>query len=184
MRRATTFSGYPSNPMVSLPMEDAFEMELGPWAGFSFADAALFFPGRSVGGDSQAIRPASRKKEGEPQKQSNRVLMLGRMRELALYRAEVLRSHGFEVIAPETEEEALSAIAHSNFDVAILSYTLPDSSVRQFAELIRQRCPGCSILAIAQTMQYDRRIEPDSIVLADNGPSELLAALRRLLRGQ
>ena len=106
--------------------------------------------------------------------------MLGRLRELALYRAEVLQHHGFEVTAPATEDETIAAIRQANFDIAILSYTLPDAAVRHFVELIRQHNPDSPILVIAQTAQYDRRIEPDSVVVADKGPAELVTALRRL----
>ena len=127
-------------------------------------------------------RPQSRKDRGGVERTSNRVLMLGRLRELALYRAEVLRHHGFDVTAPATEDEAVDAIQQAHFDIAILSYTLPDAVVRQFVELIRQHNPGAPILVIAQTSRYDRRIEPDSVVVADNGPAELVMALRKLLQ--
>ncbi len=150
----------------------------------SFVDAGLFSSGRPARPDGGVTLPASRKKESARRKPSNRVLMLGRLRELALYRAEVLRHHGFDVLAPANEEETISAIEQGNFDIAILSYTLPDAAVRHFAELIRQHSPDSPILAIAQTMQHDRRIEPDSVVLGDKGPSELVAALHRLLQNR
>lgn len=159
-------------------------MDLGFWTGNSFVDSATFFAGSTAGPGDGVPRGTSRRKESVRRTSPNRILMLGRLRELALYRAEVLRHHGFDVLAPETEEEAMSAIRQGNFDVAILSYTLPDTAVRHFAELIRQGCPDCPILAIAQTAQYDRRIEPDSVVLGDKGPGELVAALRRLLENR
>ncbi len=156
-------------------------MELEFWNKSSLLHTALL-SARTERREPAASRTHLRKKNGRGRKQSNRVLMLGRLRELALYRAEVLHHHGFEVSAPATEAEAVSAIEQGNFDIAILSYTLPDSAVHQFAELIRQRCPDAPILAIAQTTHYDRRIAPDSVVLGDKGPSELVAALRRLLQ--
>lgn len=159
-------------------------MELGFWNEFSFSKETSSFAGRTTEGGDGILRRPSRRQEGMRQKNSNRVLMLGRLRELALYRAEVLQHHGFEVSAPATEAEAISAIEQANFDIAILSYTLPDTAVRHFAELIRQHSPDSPILAIAQTMQYDRRIEPDSVVLGDKGPSELVAALHRLLQNR
>lgn len=158
-------------------------MELGFWNNINLLETP-FLAGRTSERGDRVVRRPSRRQEGVRRKNSNRVLMLGRLRELALYRAEVLHHHGFEVSAPATEAEAVSAIEQGNFDVAILSYTLPDSAVHQFAELIRQRCPDAPILAIAQSTQYDRRIEPDSVVLGDKGPSELVAALHRLLQNR
>lgn len=144
----------------------------------------LIFAGSTRGLSSRRLRPQSRKNDGPVEKIPNRILMLGRLRELALYRAEVLRHHGFEVIAPADEAEAIAAIGQANYDVAIVSYTLSDASVRRFVDLIRDSCPECQVLAIAQTMQYDRLIAPDSVVVADKGPAELVTALRRLLQSR
>jgi hypothetical protein len=128
----------------------------------------LIFAGSTRGLSSRRLRPQSRKNDGPVEKIPNRILMLGRLRELALYRAEVLRHHGFEVIAPADEAEAIAAIGQANYDV----------------DLIRDSCPECQVLAIAQTMQYDRLIAPDSVVVADKGPAELVTALRRLLQSR
>jgi DNA-binding response OmpR family regulator len=127
------------------------------------------------------LRPRSRGQKQLAPKQANRVLMLGSIRELALYRAEVLRHYGFEALTPETVEEATSLIRRGNFDVAVLSYTLPDAAVQQLAQSLREHCPHCPILAIAQTIRPDRRIAPDAVVLAKNGPPDLVTALRKLL---
>ena len=112
----------------------------------------------------------------------NRVLLFGRIRELALYRAEVMRSHGFTVTTPSDREEAIAAIRRGNFDVAILTYTLSSDTVQELAELIREYCPEASVIAISNSKKEDREINPDEIVLADDGPRALIAALRRLTR--
>jgi DNA-binding response OmpR family regulator len=57
--------------------------------------------------------------------------MIGRIRELALYRAEVLRARGFEVATPESQEEAVAAVRKGTFDIAVLTYTP-----------IQRCCPG------------------------------------------
>ena len=111
----------------------------------------------------------------------NRVLMIGRMRELALYRAEVLRVAGFEVLAPETSDEAKAMIEHGDFDVAVLSYTLPSDTVEEMAEHLRDHCPDCPLVAIAETDRVDRRIAPQAIALAAEGPPGLLSALHKVL---
>jgi hypothetical protein len=117
-----------------------------------------------------------------PKTQRNRILLFGRWRELALYRAEVLRSQGFSVTTPDTKEEAVSIIRRGHFDIAILTYTLSSDTVQELAELIREYCADCPLIAISNSHREDREIRPDVTVLADDGPRALLAALRRVTR--
>ena len=108
--------------------------------------------------------------------------MFGRIRELALYRAEVLRDRGFEVATPDSREEAIAGIRKGNFDVAILTYTLPNDIVQELAQLVREHCPECPLIAISNNTRMDREIRPDVMVNADDGPNALIAALRRVTR--
>ncbi|PYX87935.1 MAG: hypothetical protein DMG68_10090 [Acidobacteria bacterium] len=110
----------------------------------------------------------------------NRVLMFGRIRELALYRAAVLRDRGFDVVTPKSREEAIVAIRKGGFDIAILTYTLSNETVQELAELVREYCPGCPLIAISTNPRMDREIAPDAMVNADDGPAALIAALRRV----
>jgi len=108
------------------------------------------------------------------------VLILGRNLELALYRAEVLRSAGHTVAIPKDKNEAIAAIHNSAFDVAIISYTLSSTTVEELAELLRQKAPQTAIISIAAHEWDDRLVEPDEIVLANDGPQALLAAVQRI----
>lgn len=108
--------------------------------------------------------------------------MLGRVRELALYRAEVLRGKGFQVEISVSKDHALELIRRGNYDVVVLSYTLPDDVVRELADEMREYCPDCPIIAIANTGVPDRAIRPDRMVLADQGPAALISALQEILR--
>lgn len=112
----------------------------------------------------------------------NRVLMVGRLRELALYRAEVLRQAGFTVSTPQDEHEALQIMQRGDFDAIVLSYTLPNDMVQQLAESARDYCPDCPIIAITGTSLFDRRIAPDAVAVANDGPGALLSALNRVLQ--
>lgn len=123
--------------------------------------------------------PDTRSKQGTTS--YGRVLLFGKHRELALYRAEVLRHSGFRVVIPRTRQEAIDAVRHGDFDAAILSYTLSAETVEEIAEMVRQHCPTCPLITIAQERTVDRRIDPDVIVLAEDGPPALLTALRRVL---
>jgi DNA-binding response OmpR family regulator len=107
--------------------------------------------------------------------------MVGRIRELALYRAEFLRQAGFTVLIAGDVDEALRILQGRSFDAIVLSYTLPNHIVQYLAELARDHCPDCPVIAIAETRMLDRRIEPDAIAIADDGPAALLAALNRVL---
>ena len=112
----------------------------------------------------------------------NRVLMFGRIRELALYRAEVLSTHGFKVTVPASKADAIAAIRRGGFDVAVFTYTLSSDTVEELAELVRQHCAECRLVTISETRNHDPKIDPDANVVADDGPSALLQALRSLLR--
>ena len=99
----------------------------------------------------------SKQNQLDETKVRNRVLIVGRIRELALYRAEVLRHAGFDVRTPETKEEAMAIIERGNFDVAVLSYSLLSDTVQEMADHVREHCPNCPIVAIAETDRVDRR---------------------------
>ena len=122
------------------------------------------------------------KKQGGAGVNNRKVLLFGRQRELALYRAEVLHQNGYHVLTPTTRGEAVAAIEGGGLGAVILSYTLSSETVEEMAELLKQKSPGCPLIAISQTGTVDRRIAPDEVVIADDGPTALLAALRRALR--
>ena len=140
---------------------------------------ALLAGRRKRGGTAESPAPGNQRNSGMAS--YGRVLLFGKHRELALYRAEVLRHSGFRVVIPRTRQEAVDAVRHGDFDAAILSYTLSADTVEEIAELVRQHCPKCPLITIAQERTVDRRIDPDVIVLAEDGPPALLTALRRVL---
>lgn len=133
-------------------------------------------------GSGASYESPGRRRSVRRKTHGNRVLMFGRIRELALYRAAVLRDRGFEVATPETREEAIATIRKGGFDIAVLTYTLSNDTVQELAELIREYCPGCPLIAIANSARMDREIGPDAMVNAKEGPNGLIAALRRVMR--
>jgi CheY-like chemotaxis protein len=138
----------------------------------------------SVGGQGRRRQHRARikTKRSVTGRDTARVLLVGLIRELALYRAEVLRHHGFLVHTPATVDQARAIIERGDFDIAVLSYTLPTTTVEEIAEQVRDRCPDCRIVAISETDRIDRRIAPDAVALAQEGPPALIAALRHVLR--
>lgn len=152
----------------------------------------LDFPLLSVGdgyvlglpGDKHKLGPNSTQKEKE--RSSNvgygRVLLFSGIREVALYRAEVLRGNGFEVIVPQSKEEAAATIRNGSVDVVVLTYTLPNDTVHELTDLLREYCPACRLVVISESGRVDRRIAPDATVLTEQGPAGLIEALRRLTK--
>ncbi len=148
-------------------------------------DLSLIFPLEAAGNNRgrAAHKAHSQVSRGRVQSApGNRVLMFGKIRELALYRAEVLRAHGFFVAIPDSKAEAVAAIRRADFDVAVLTYTLSSETVEELAELLRQHCPECRLVTISDTKYRDAKIEPDANVLADDGPKALIEALHETLR--
>lgn len=140
------------------------------------------FAGQGGNGSDSDSKSFKNRRQIRRQTDGNRVLMFGRIRELALYRAEVLRDRGFEVLTPSSHEEAVAAIRRGGFDIAVLTYTLSNETVQELAELIHEYCPKCPIVAISSGKGIDREIRPDEMVNADDGPTGLIAALRRVSR--
>jgi hypothetical protein len=141
----------------------------------------VFFRGKGNGAGSSNEFP-DRRRSARRKTRGNRVLMFGRIRELALYRAAVLRDRGFEVTSPASREEAIAAVRKGGFDIAVLTYTLSNEVVKEFAEMVREYCPDCPLVAISSGRHIDREIGPDAMVNADDGPDALIAALRRVTR--
>jgi CheY-like chemotaxis protein len=111
------------------------------------------------------------------------VLLLGRYRELGLFRVHVLEESGLNVIFPEHRNAALKAIKKGGFQVILLSYSLANDAAEELIELARQQCPDCPVIAISEKGWDDRRLQPDDTVLASEGPQGMLAAIRRVNRG-
>jgi hypothetical protein len=126
----------------------------------------------------------ARKKRNGPEnkKLGNRVLMVGRLRELALYRAEVLRLAGFKVSIPADAAEALQIMRAGQFDAIVLTYTLASEEMEQLAKAAREYCPDCPVIAITDAIIPDRRIAPDATALANEGPAALVSALNKVLK--
>lgn len=136
-------------------------------------------------------RSASRKKSGNQGKdrspkpgEPRRVLVFGRLFELALYRAEVLRNRGFSAITPKTKAEAVVAIENEEFDAVVLSYTLSSDTAEELMELARQKRPESPLIIISDSGATDRKLRPDIVVPASDGPAGLIKALHRVFRTQ
>ncbi len=125
---------------------------------------------------------STKRNSRQTRKLGSRVLVVGRFHELTLYRAAVLRHAGFAVETAQHADEALGVIRRGNFDAIVLSYTLSSEMVKDLADAAREYCPECPIVAIAERRMVDRRVAPDAIALAEEGPAALISALSQVLR--
>ena len=106
--------------------------------------------------------------------------MLGKNLGLGQYRAEFLRSHGYEVIFPQSKQEAIARIRSGGFDSVILSYTLSDRTVQEVRDLLDQECPKCRTIALTENRWEDRRVPSDAVVLVSDGPEALLRTVKNI----
>lgn len=109
-----------------------------------------------------------------------KVLMLGKQLELGHYRSEYLRAHGFEVLFPETEDDATATIREGKFDALIVTYTLGDKTAKQLVEMVKQGCSDCPVIAITTKRWDDLRVQADETIMDSAPPQALIEALVRI----
>jgi hypothetical protein len=150
-----------------------------------FTDPERVAARRGDGGPSNPESLSGSKERGKkPLSVGNRVLLFSGIFEVALYRSEVLRTHGLDVRTPRKKEEAVAIIQRGEVDVVVLTYTLPSETVNELSDLVRQYCAGCQLIAISESGRVDERVAPDAVVIANEGPAALVEAIRRLRRLQ
>jgi two-component system, OmpR family, KDP operon response regulator KdpE len=97
-----------------------------------------------------------------------------------------LRPAGYEVVTTATMEEALDALALTQFDAAILDLLLPDGDGVALTERIREwsELPVIVLSAVGEEEQKVRalRAGADDYITKPFGPDELMARLEAVLR--
>jgi two-component system, OmpR family, KDP operon response regulator KdpE len=97
-----------------------------------------------------------------------------------------LRPAGYEVVTTATMEQALDALALSQFDAAILDLLLPDGDGVALTERIREwsELPVIVLSAVGEEEQKVRalRAGADDYITKPFGPDELMARLEAILR--
>jgi len=160
-----------------------------------FTQASRFDSGATISfeiyslavGGKPARGPRQKRNKKQPSRKPSdprRVLIYGKLLELALYRAEFLRSKGFTVVIPKSKAEAIAAIEDGEFDALVISYTLASDTAEEVVELARQKCPHCPVITVSDTGKVDRRLRPDVVVRANEGPAGLIKAVERVFRAQ
>ena len=102
-------------------------------------------------GDSGPCNPeslsGSKERVKKPRSVGNRVLLFSGIFEVALLPEEVLRAHALNVRIPPMNKEAVAIIQRGDFDVVILTYTLPSETVNELSYFVRQFCARCQLIA-------------------------------------
>ena len=76
-----------------------------------------------------------------------KILSLSTDPELSLYRKRVLEDAGHEVVALNSEREALEQVeAGDKFDVVLICHRLPDATARKVVRLVREGRPQTRIV--------------------------------------
>jgi CheY-like chemotaxis protein len=105
------------------------------------------------------------------------VLLLGRRRDLEPSIVETLERAGHSVQFPGTREEALIALNRRAFDCVVLSYSLSNTTIEEFIELLKQTSPTCPIIAISENSGMDCKLEPSRMLQLRQGPEVLISTL-------
>jgi CheY-like chemotaxis protein len=126
-------------------------------------------------------RETKNQRASKAKREGNRVLIVGRQRELALYRAEFLRQAGFTVLAAQDVDDAIRILQRAAFDALVLSYTLPSGDLEYLASAAHDYCSDCAVIVISNSSFGDNPVNVDAVVMADEGPIGLVSALKQVL---
>jgi DNA-binding NtrC family response regulator len=131
-----------------------------------------------------AIREYVGARHSASELQSNRgkrVLLLSADQELSSLRRHILAQAGFTVVRAESRKEALQLLEQEKFDALVISYSMPDETIAEMAELFRAHNPNSSIVTIARGKWQDLKIEFDAAVAGEEGPEALIEAVEAVL---
>ncbi|MDR3748412.1 MAG: hypothetical protein P4M04_09705 [Acidobacteriota bacterium] len=104
-----------------------------------------------------------------------RIVILTTDPELSLLRKRVLEDAGHEVIALNTEKDALAtADDPKRFDVALLCHRLPDATARKITRLYHERHPEAKVVYVVHLYGEWPEVEADRYVVGADGPDALV----------
>jgi DNA-binding NtrC family response regulator len=112
----------------------------------------------------------------------SRVLLIGDDDDLRLTRDMILRKHGYQVVSVASNS-ALKSPPDGQFQVAVISQSIPSARALRLASLLRERYPDVRILRIQETGPYlGNNFDLSCESLA--GPIAFLAAIQSLCERQ
>lgn len=110
-----------------------------------------------------------------------KILTLSVDLELSHLRRAALEASGHEVVALDSEKEALKAVqAAEEYDVVVLCHRLPAATARQAVRLLRQHHPNTRIIYIVHVYGEWPEVEADRYVVGADGPVALVRVLEEV----
>ena len=104
-----------------------------------------------------------------------KILILTIDQELALLRKRVLEAAGHEVLAVNSEREAVEAAEKQvPFDVALICHRLPNSTARKVIRIFRDSKRTGKVVYIAHIYGEWPEVEADRYVVGADGPDALV----------
>ena len=108
-----------------------------------------------------------------------KLLSLSTDPELSLLRKRLLETAGHEVVALNTEKEALEEVAGTTkFDVVLICHRLPDATARKAIRLLRDKHPEVKVVYMVHLYGEWPEVEADRYVVGADGPDALLRVIR------
>ena len=107
-----------------------------------------------------------------------KILSLSTDPELSSFRKQVLEAAGHEVVALNTEKEALKqAAAPQPFDVVLVCHRLPDATARKAIRLLRDSQPQAKVVYVVHLYGEWPEVEADRYVVGADGPDALVRVI-------
>jgi CheY-like chemotaxis protein len=136
------------------------------------------YPARSL------LDPSCRSKGPQQADQGGimaKVLLVGYIRELLEDRNNALRAAGHDVTMALSAEAAYHAISQLVFDVAVLSYSIPEGERNEMAHRLTQASPDVKIVMIYFTSVHNAELA-DALVPTTANAQELVRAVNHVLK--
>ena len=107
-----------------------------------------------------------------------KILSLSTDPELSLLRKQALETAGHEVVALNTEKEALEqAAAPQQYDVVLVCHRLPDATARKAIRLLRDSRPQAKVVYVVHLYGEWPEVEADRYVVGADGPDALVRVI-------
>ena len=107
-----------------------------------------------------------------------KILSLSTDQELSLFRKRILETAGHDVVALNTEKEALEESAGpAQFDVVLICHRLPDATARKVIRLLREKHVQSKVVYVVHIYGEWPEVEADRYVVGADGPDALLRVI-------